>query len=104
MVLRAIWINIKAYLHHRWNAGGKACVGYEGDDPGTDAIVKAGCIVAFSSTTLYQSGPNATDKPRRGYLCQFTRGPLIDPETGKAKYLRIRCETKKNGSIRSRFF
>jgi len=46
---------------------------------------KAGSIVAFSSLTLHSSGANVTETPRRAYVCQYSVGPIIDPETGRPK-------------------
>ncbi len=70
---------------HEWDEDGKELVGYTGEDPGLPMTCPAGTLVAFSSTTLHRSGPNVTDRNRRGYLGQYTSEPLIDPATGAPK-------------------
>ncbi len=70
---------------HVWDDAGKELVGYEGDDPGVPAVVPAGSVVAFSSVTLHRSSANTTDRPRRGYVAQYSGAPLIDPKTGAPK-------------------
>ena len=72
---------------HEWDEAGKELVGYHGEDPGQAATVAAGSLVLFSSVTLHRSSPNITDKPRRGYIAQYTCEPLLDPETGEPKTL-----------------
>jgi ectoine hydroxylase-related dioxygenase (phytanoyl-CoA dioxygenase family) len=71
---------------HRWDANGKENVGYDGADPGTAAVVAAGSIVAFSSTTLHRSGANRSGRVRRAYVTQYSAGPIIDPTTGAPKH------------------
>lgn len=70
---------------HVWLEDSNEYNGYEGDEPGTPMLAKAGDIVAFSSRTLHRSGPNITDKPRRAFIAQYTVVPLIDPATGDPK-------------------
>ena len=70
-------------VKHWWNEQEKEYVGYDGPDPGLPAEVPAGSVVAFSSLTLHRSSPNVTGRPRRGYVVQYSREPIIDPETGK---------------------
>ena len=55
-------------------------VGYFGDDPGDPVIVPAGSIAVFSSTLLHRSGPNRTDRPRRGYVIQYSPEPIRRPD------------------------
>lgn len=70
---------------HHWDEAAKEMIGYSGPNPGIAAVVPAGSVVLFSSVTLHRSSQNATDKPRRAYLAQFSGEPLIDPESGKPK-------------------
>ena len=70
-------------VKHWWNDQEKEYVGYDGSDPGKPAEVPAGSVVAFSSLTLHRSSPNVTDRPRRGYVVQYSGEPIIDPETGE---------------------
>ena len=72
-------------LPHQWNSNTKEMVGYHGNDPGIAAIVPAGSVVLFSSTTLHRSSPNTTNQRRRAYLAQYTSEPLVDPGTGKLR-------------------
>jgi len=46
--------------------------GYFGKEKGVPAIIPAGSIAVFSSTTFHRSGPNFTDKMRRAYAIQFS--------------------------------
>jgi ectoine hydroxylase-related dioxygenase (phytanoyl-CoA dioxygenase family) len=64
------------WVRHRPEAGTNDMVGYFGDDPGIQAQVPAGSVVAFSSTLFHRSGTNTTDKMRRVYLAQYARAPI----------------------------
>ena len=70
---------------HEWDLDGKEMVGYDGPDPGIPAEVPRGSIVAFSSVTLHRSSTNITEKPRRGFVAQYSAAPLLDPKTQKPK-------------------
>lgn len=61
---------------HRREAGTNDLVGYDGDEPGHLVEAPAGSIAVFWSTTLHRSGANATDRPRRAYLPQYSRAPI----------------------------
>ncbi|MYE10147.1 MAG: phytanoyl-CoA dioxygenase family protein [Gammaproteobacteria bacterium] len=61
---------------HRREAGTNDLVGYDGDEPGQLIEAPAGSIAVFWSTTLHKSGANATDRPRRAYLPQYSREPI----------------------------
>jgi ectoine hydroxylase-related dioxygenase (phytanoyl-CoA dioxygenase family) len=74
---------------HRWDEAGKEKVGYDGPENGVAAILRAGSLVIFSSTTLHRSGPNTTAHARRAYLCQYSPEPIIDPATGAPKHFAI---------------
>lgn len=74
-----------AVLPHQWDDQGKEMVGYDGPEPGVEAIVPAGSVVIFSSVTLHRSSPNITDAPRRAFLAQYSGEPIIDPATGVPK-------------------
>ena len=63
-------------LPHRKEAGTNDLVGYEGDDPGRFIEAPAGSIAVFTSTSMHRSGANATDRPRRVYLLQYSREPI----------------------------
>lgn len=67
---------------HVWDEVGKELVGYDGDRPGVAVPCEAGSIIAFSSVTLHRSGSNTTEHPRRAYVCQYSAGPILRPETG----------------------
>ena len=75
----------RSIADHRWDADGKELIGYDGGDPGEPALVPAGSIVAFSSVTLHRSSANVTERPRRGFIAQYSSEPIIDPKTGKPK-------------------
>ena len=51
-------------------------IGYRGDETGVPAIVPAGSIAVFSSTTFHRSGANQTDAMRRVYLAQYSAEPI----------------------------
>ena len=70
---------------HHWDDTAKEMVGYDGPDQGVAAIVPAGTGVVFSSLTQHRSSRNASDRPRRAYLAQYSATPLIDPSTGVPK-------------------
>lgn len=70
---------------HEWQDESNELNGYFGEDTGTPMTCKAGTIVAFSSLTLHSSGANTTDSPRRAFVCQYSSGPIIDPETHAPK-------------------
>ncbi|MDJ0631439.1 MAG: phytanoyl-CoA dioxygenase family protein [Rhodobacter sp.] len=70
---------------HEWRDDSRELNGYSGDDPGIPMTCAAGTIVVFSSLTLHRSGPNSTDKPRRAYICQYSRDPIRNPKTGALK-------------------
>ena len=72
-----------APAQHRWSDEGKEYVGYDGPEPGWPAQVKAGSAVVFTSLTMHRSSPNTTDRPRRGYLAQYSAEPIRDPATGE---------------------
>jgi len=40
-------------------------------------FVAAGSIAVFSSTLLHRSGPNRTNRPRRGYVVQYSPEPIL---------------------------
>lgn len=61
---------------HRREPGSNDLVGYEGDDPGELCEMPAGSIAVFTSTSLHRSGANATGRPRRAYLAQYTSAPI----------------------------
>ena len=63
-------------LPHRKEAGTNDLVGYEGDEPGQFIEAPAGSIAVFLSTSMHRSGANATDRPRRVYLPQYSRAPI----------------------------
>ena len=75
----------RSIASHRWDEEGKELVGYDGEDPGEPALVPAGSVVAFSSVTLHRSSANVTDRPRRGFIAQYSSAPIIDPKTEKPK-------------------
>ena len=62
---------------HRREAGTNDLVGYEGDEPGQPIEAPAGSIAVFSSTSLHRSGANATERPRRVYLPQYSGAPIL---------------------------
>ena len=75
----------RSIVAHLWDTEGKELVGYSGDHPGEPALVPAGSVVAFSSVTLHRSSANVTDRPRRGFIAQYSSEPILDPKTGKPK-------------------
>ena len=75
----------ESITEHRWDDEGKELFGYDGVDPGEPALVPAGSVVAFSSVTLHRSSANVTDRPRRGFIAQYSNEPILDPKTMKPK-------------------
>ena len=63
-------------LPHRKETGTNDLVGYEGDEPGQVIEAPAGSIAVLLSTSMHRSGANATDRPRRVYLPQYSRAPI----------------------------
>jgi len=80
---------------HVKEEGTNDMVGYHGDDPGIPVIAPAGSVVVFSSLLFHRSGANTTKNMRRVYLPQYSAGPIIHPETGKANGLGV--QFLKNG-------
>ncbi len=74
---------------HSHEAGSNDRVGYFGDDPGVPLLVPAGSIVAFTSVTFHRSGPNTTHQMRRAYLAQYSREPILKPQSGEPFGLTI---------------
>ena len=70
---------------HEWLEETRELNGYDGGDPGRAMTCRAGDAVVFSSLTLHRSGPNATARPRRAYVVQYSDAPLRDPQTGALK-------------------
>jgi ectoine hydroxylase-related dioxygenase (phytanoyl-CoA dioxygenase family) len=66
----------KKRVEHTLQEGTNDMVGYFGDHPGYPAILNAGDVAIFSSTTFHRSGANLTDKPRRTLLIQFSPAPI----------------------------
>jgi ectoine hydroxylase-related dioxygenase (phytanoyl-CoA dioxygenase family) len=62
-------------------------IGYTGPDPGDALTAPAGTIAAFSSTLFHRTGPNTSDSPRRVYIAQYTREPLLDEERSRPRHL-----------------
>lgn len=75
---------------HKWLEETRELSGYDGDDPGRALVCKAGDVAAFSSLTPHRSGENATSRPRRAYVVQYTDGPLCNPGTGKVRWFAKR--------------
>lgn len=69
---------------HVWVEKEGNMVGYHGDDPGDPIEMPAGSIAVFASTTFHRSGPNRTDRPRRGYFVAFSPEIIMNrnPEKG----------------------
>lgn len=68
----------REWLQHAREEGTNDLIGYRGDDPGIPAIVPAGSIVVFSSTTFHRSGSNQTERMRRVYLAQYSCEPIMN--------------------------
>jgi phytanoyl-CoA hydroxylase len=68
-------------VHHEMTEIGYNC--YNGDDPGVAAPVKKGGMVVFSSLTFHKSGPNVSDRIRKGYIVQYTTPDAISKKTGE---------------------
>lgn len=54
--------------------------GYFGKEKGEPAILPAGSIAVFSSTTFHRSGPNYTNKMRRAYAIQFSPETIYEAD------------------------
>lgn len=68
-----------------WSVPGVSdLVGYDGDEAGVPIVAPAGSVAVFSSLLLHRSGPNRTDRPRRGYTAHYSPSPILDPTTGEA--------------------
>ncbi|MDE0112101.1 MAG: phytanoyl-CoA dioxygenase family protein [Albidovulum sp.] len=70
---------------HRWSEESRELCGYDGEDSGVPVTCAAGAVVLFSSLTLHCSGRNATPNLRRAFLAQYSKEPILDPDTGKLK-------------------
>ena len=68
---------------HRLDPETNDLTGYFGDDPGDPLVVSAGTVLAFSSTVFHRSGPNRTPAMRRAITIEYTKHPLINPESGE---------------------
>jgi ectoine hydroxylase-related dioxygenase (phytanoyl-CoA dioxygenase family) len=62
---------------HVQEEGTNDMVGYHGDDPGEPAVIPAGSVAVFSSTTFHRSGANTTNDPRRVFLAQYSGYPIL---------------------------
>jgi ectoine hydroxylase-related dioxygenase (phytanoyl-CoA dioxygenase family) len=67
-------------VEHRQDEALNDQVGYHGPLPGTPAILKAGDLALFSSTTFHRSDANQTPKLRRVFLMQYTAEPIHNPD------------------------
>ena len=65
-------------IEHRLQAGSNDKVGYFGDDPGVPVVAPAGSVAVFSSTALHRSGANASPRPRRAYIAQYSARPIFN--------------------------
>lgn len=57
---------------------------YFGDDPGIPVELKKGSMVVFSSLLFHRSGPNLSDRVRKGYILQYCPSGVRNAKTGKA--------------------
>jgi hypothetical protein len=73
----------REWVRHSREENTNDLIGYNGDDPGEPAIVPAGSIVVFSSTTFHRSGTNITDHMRRVYLAQYSLEPIMNADGTK---------------------
>ena len=69
-------------LDHVREKGTNDLVGYQGDQRGVEINVPSGSIVVFTSTSLHRSSSNLTNRPRRAYLAQYSKVPILS-STGK---------------------
>jgi ectoine hydroxylase-related dioxygenase (phytanoyl-CoA dioxygenase family) len=74
-------------VEHTRDAETNDMIGYFGDDPGDPVIVAAGSIACFSSTVFHRSGANATDRPRRVYVAQYSAEPILTYERSGPRHL-----------------
>lgn len=75
----------KALVEHVREEGTHDLVGYHGSDPGEPALVPAGSIVVFSSTTFHRSGTNTSPGLRRVYLAQYSPEVILNKEGTQPK-------------------
>jgi ectoine hydroxylase-related dioxygenase (phytanoyl-CoA dioxygenase family) len=64
-------------------------IGYTGDDPGDPLILPAGSIACFSSTVFHRSGPNASGRPRRAFVAQYSARPILDEAGSRPRHLAV---------------
>ncbi|MHA1566515.1 MAG: phytanoyl-CoA dioxygenase family protein [Alphaproteobacteria bacterium] len=70
----------RARVDHALQAGSNDQVGYFGDDPGIPVIAPAGSMAVFTCNTFHRSGGNKTERPRRAYLGQYSKQPILRPD------------------------
>lgn len=68
------------WVRHSQEEGTNDLIGYRGDDPGIPAIVPAGSMVVFSSTSFHRSGANETEQMRRVYLAQYSAETIYNAD------------------------
>ncbi len=69
-------IGIRSVVNHIRDERTNDMAGYFGKNPGMPVILPAGSIAVFSSYVFHRSGPNLSDKLRRVYLAQYSKGPI----------------------------
>jgi len=67
-------------IDHALQVSSNDKVGYFGDDPGTPVIAPAGSMAVFTCNTFHRSGGNNTGHPRRAYLGQYSKKPILRPD------------------------
>jgi ectoine hydroxylase-related dioxygenase (phytanoyl-CoA dioxygenase family) len=72
--------------HHR-DLESNDMIGYTGTDPGDALAVPAGSVIAFSSTLLHRTGPNASNRARRVYIAQYTPEPVLNEDRSGPRHL-----------------
>lgn len=80
-----IWVLPGAHkqgmIEHQDTEIGKQC--YFGDDPGIAVPLKKGSMVVFSSLLFHRSGPNLSERVRKGYVIQYSVANAKHATTGE---------------------
>ncbi|QDU63027.1 Phytanoyl-CoA dioxygenase (PhyH) [Planctomycetes bacterium Pan216] len=82
-------VGIRSLVEHVRDPQTGDKVGYFGKEQGVPAIVPEGSLIVFSSLVFHRSGPNATDKPRRAYVTQYSPEPILRPGAEEPMHLAV---------------
>jgi len=82
---------------HELQPGSNDKVGYFGDNPGVPVVAPAGSMAVFTCNSFHRSGGNSTGSPRRAYLGQYSRRPIMRPDGRRPRHFAD--PLLKNGAV-----